>query len=85
MLGIILVNTREYKLLLLDIYLPYNICISGGFSKCFNPFKPGAARAPKVLDISNQSLYIFNTVKGLPFSNYIYFFRVYINTLNNNN
>ena len=34
---------------------------------------------------TTEGLYIFNAVKGLLFSNYIYLLRVYIDTLSNNN
>ena len=54
LLGVVLVDMRKYKPLLFNIYLFYNACILGGFSRCFfrvllvgfSLFRPGTARAP---------------------------------------
>ena len=54
MLGVVLVDARKYEPPSLNICLPCNACISGGFSRCFfrvllvgfSLFRPGAARAP---------------------------------------
>jgi hypothetical protein len=53
LLGVDLAVTRECELPLVDVYLPYNACILGGFSGCFSGFflvgfglfRPGAVRA----------------------------------------
>jgi hypothetical protein len=53
LLGVDLAVTREYKPPSVDVCLPYDICILGGFSRCFSGFflvsfslfRPGAARA----------------------------------------
>jgi len=54
LLGVVLAVVRECEPLLFDVYLPYDVCILGGFSGCFSGFflvgfglfGPGAARAP---------------------------------------
>ena len=54
LLGVVLVVTRKYELLLFDMCLPCDVGILGGFSRCFlgfflvgfGLFGPGAARVP---------------------------------------
>ena len=38
LLGVVLVDARECEPLLLDVCLPCDVCISGGFSQCFSGF-----------------------------------------------
>ena len=54
LLGVDLAVTRKCEPPSVDVCLPYDACISGGFSRCFSGFflvsfslfRPGAARAP---------------------------------------
>jgi hypothetical protein len=59
LLGVDLAVARECEPPSVDVYLPYDACILGGFSGCFSGFflvgfglfGPGAARAPKLVYI----------------------------------
>jgi hypothetical protein len=54
LLGVDLAVARKYKPPSVDVCLPYDVYILGGFSRCFlgfflvsfSLFRPGAARAP---------------------------------------
>ena len=54
LLGVVLAVARKCKLPLFNVYLPCDVGILGGFSRCFSGFflvgfslfGPGAARAP---------------------------------------
>jgi hypothetical protein len=67
LLGVDLAVTREYEPPSVNVCLPCDVCILGGFSGCFSGFflvgfslfRPGAARAPLMI----VYIYIYILIK----------------------